>query len=155
MKYLGSLSTRHVVYLVGLVLLALLLASCAGIDLGDLVKVKTPNAIQQTTGLRSTLSLNEAEVEYQNWFNQVQATGAQWKGNIQRASEVRGLLGQLTLSALDTVGPTVAGLPVLGPALPALTGIVGLFIGSGRLRKEKEASFNKGLETGRDMAGEA
>ncbi|HRQ11391.1 MAG TPA: hypothetical protein PLG36_10240 [Trueperaceae bacterium] len=152
MKILGSLSTRHVVYLVGLLLMALVFASCAGVDLGDIVKVKTPNAIQQTTGLRSTLSLNEAEVEYQNWFNQVQTTGSQWKSNIQRAGEVRGLLGQLTLSALDTVGPTVAGLPVLGPALPALTGIVGLFIGSGRLRKEKEASFNKGLETGRDMS---
>ncbi|MBX3580197.1 MAG: hypothetical protein KF723_23595 [Rhizobiaceae bacterium] len=155
MKFLGSLSTRHVVYLVGLLFLALVLASCAGIDLGDLVKVKTPNAIQQTTGLRATLSLNEAEAEYQSWFNQTQATGAQWKSNIEKAGEVRGLLGQLTLSALDTVGPTVAGVPVLGPALPALTGIVGLFIGSGRLRKEKEASFNKGLETGRDMAGEA
>jgi hypothetical protein len=146
------MTTRHYVYLAGLALLALVLASCAGLDLGDLVKVKTPNAIQQTTGLRATLSLNEAEAEYQNWFNQTQAIGAQWKGNIARAGEVRGLLGQLTLSALDTVGPTVAGVPVLGPALPALTGIVGLFIGSGRLRKEKEASFNKGLETGRDMA---
>jgi hypothetical protein len=146
------MTTRHYVYLAGLALLALVLASCAGLDLGDLVKVKTPNAIQQTTGLRATLSLNEAEAEYQNWFNQTQAIGAQWKGNIERAGEVRGLLGQLTLSALDTVGPTVAGLPVLGPALPALTGIVGLFIGSGRLRKEKEASFNKGLETGRDMS---
>jgi hypothetical protein len=149
------MTTRHYVYLAGLALLALVLASCAGLDLGDLVKVKTPNAIQQTTGLRATLSLNEAEAEYQNWFNQTQAIGAQWKGNIERAGEVRGLLGQLTLSALDTVGPTVAGVPVLGPALPALTGIVGLFIGSGRLRKEKEASFNKGLETGRDMAVEA
>lgn len=44
---------------------------------------------------------------------------------------------------------------MLGPALPALTGIVGLFIGAGRLRKEKEASFNKGLEKGRDLTGEA
>ena len=147
------LTTRHYVYLVGLLLLALVLASCAGFDLGDIVKVKTPNNIQQTTGLPATLSLNEAETEYQNWFNQTQTTGAQWKGNIEKAGELRGLFGQLTLSALDTVGPTVAGLPVLGPALPALTGIVGLFIGSGRLRKEKEASFNKGLEKGRDFTG--
>jgi hypothetical protein len=28
-----------------------------------------------------------------------------------------------------------------------------LFIGSGRLRKEKEASFNKGLEKGSGLAG--
>ena len=111
---------------------------------------------EYNTGLPSTLSLNGAEVEYQNWFNLTQTTGvggAQWKGNIEKAGEIRGLLGQLTLSALDTVGPTVAGLPVLGPALPALTGIVGLFIGSGRLRKEKEASFNKGLEKGSGLAG--
>ena len=153
MKFLSSLSTRHYVYIVGLLLMALVLTSCAGFDLGDLVKVKTPNTIQQTTGLPSTLSLNEAEVEYQNWFNQTQTTGAQWKNNIEKAGELRGLFSQLTLSALDTVGPTVAGLPVLGPALPALTGIVGLFIGSGRLRKEKEASFNKGLEKGSDLAG--
>ena len=73
--------------------------------------------------------------------------------NIEKAGELRGLFSQLTLSALDTVGPTIAGLPVLGPALPALTGIVGLFIGSGRLRKEKEASFNKGLEKGSGLAG--
>jgi hypothetical protein len=147
------MTTRSYLYIAALALLALVLASCAGFDIGDLVKVKTPNTIQQTTGLASTLSLNEAEVEYQNWFNQTQSTGAQWKSNIERAGEIRGLLGQLTLTALDTVGPTVAGLPVLGPALPALTGIVGLFIGAGRLRKEKEASFNKGLEKGRDFGG--
>lgn len=145
------MTTRHYVYIAALALLALGLASCAGFDLGDIVKVKTPNSIQQTTGLPSTMSLNEAEVEYQNWFNGTQTTGTQWKSNIEKAGEIRGLLGQLTLSALDSVGPTVAGLPVLGPALPALTGIVGLFIGSGRLRKEKEASFNKGLEKGRDF----
>lgn len=152
-----SLTTRHYVYLGALILLALVLASCAGLDLGDIVKVKTPNAIQQTTGLPSTLSLNEAEVEYQNWFNLTQTTGVggavEGQHRAPKAGEIRGLLGQLTLSALDTVGPTVAGLPVLGPALPALTGIVGLFIGSGRLRKEKEASFNKGLEKGSTIAG--
>ncbi len=149
------MSTRHYVYVAGLALLALVLASCAGFDLGDIVKVKTPNSIQQTTGLPSKLSLNEAETEYQNWYAETQTTGAQWKGNIEKAGEIRGLLGQLTLSALDSIGPTVAGLPLLGPALPALTGIVGLFVGSGRLRKEKEASFNKGLERGTEFAGTA
>ena len=38
---------------------------------------------------------------------------------------------------------------MLGPALPAMTGLVGLFLGTGRLRKEKEASFNKGMKEGR------
>lgn len=144
---------RAVAYAFGLVMLALALAACAGFDLGDIVKVRTPNAIQQTTGLPSRVSLNEAEAEYRAWFENVQRTGAQWKASIERAGEIRGLLGQLTLSALDEVGPTLAGVPVVGPALPALTGIVGLFIGSGRLRKEKEASFNKGLKEGKTLNG--
>ena len=145
------MTTRHYVYIAALALLALTLAACVGFDLGDLVKVKTPNTIQQTTGLPATLSLNEAETEYHNWYTQTQTNGAQWKGNIEKAGEIRGLLGQLTLSGLDTVGPTLAGIPVLGPSLPAVTGLVGLFVGSGRLRKEKEASFNKGLQRGREF----
>ena len=143
------MTRRHVVYLIVMLIVVLLLAACAGLDLGDIVHVRTPNTIQQTTGLPAKISLNEAEAEYLAWFDGVQRTGAQWKASIDRAGEIRGLLGQLTLSALDEVGPTFAGVPVLGPALPALTGLAGLFIGSGRLRKEKEASFNKGLKEGR------
>lgn len=143
-----------VVYLFAAIMLSLVLGACAGFDLGDIVRVKTPNAIQQTTGLPSRVTLNEAEAEYRAWFEDTQRTGSQWKASIERAGEIRGLLGQLTLSALDSVGPTLAGLPVLGPALPALTGIVGLFIGSGRLRKEKEASFNKGLKEGKTLSGD-
>ena len=137
---------RTVAFAFGLGMVSLSLAACAGFDLGDLVQVKTPRAIQQTTGLAARTSLNEAEAEYRAWFEDVQRTGAQWKASIERGTEIRGLLGQLTLSALDQVGPTLAGVPVLGPALPALAGLAGLFLGSGRLRKEKEASFNKGLK---------
>jgi len=124
------------------------LAACAGFDLGDVVKVKTPNEIQQTRGLPRSVTLNEAEAEYRAWFDDVQRTGAHWKASIERGGEIRGLLGQLTLTALDDVGPALAGIPIAGPALPALTGLAGLFVGAGRLRKEKEASFNKGLEKG-------
>lgn len=147
------MNRRNVAYAFGLVMIALALAACAGFDLGDIIKVRTPHEIQQTTGLPFRVSLNEAEAEYRAWFEDVQRTGAQWKASIERAGEIRGLLGQLTLNALDDVGPTLAGLPVVGPALPALTGIVGLFIGSGRLRKEKEASFNKGLKEGKTLNG--
>lgn len=143
------MKTGHIAYILALVLVALALAACAGFDLGDLVRVKTPRRVQQVTGIAATTTLNEAESEYRAWFEETQRVGAQWKSNIERASEIRGIFSQLTLSTLDQIGPTVAGVPVLGPALPALTGLVGLFLGSGRLRKEKEASFNKGLKEGR------
>jgi hypothetical protein len=138
--------TRITVLAVALVALSLSLAACAGFDLGDVVRVQTPNAIQVQTGLPSSTTLNEAEAEYQAWFADVKRSGSQWKTNIERGNEIRGLLNQVTLSALDDVGPTLAGIPVLGPALPAVTGLLGLFLGTGKLRKEKEASFNKGME---------
>ncbi len=140
---------RHIAYIFALVMITLSLGACSGFDLGDIVRVKTPNTIQQTKGLPSTVTLNEAEAEYRAWFEETQRTGSQWKSNIERAGEIRGIFSQLTLSALDQVGPTVAGVPMLGPALPAMTGLVGLFLGTGRLRKEKEASFNKGMKEGR------
>ena len=143
------MKTQHIAYIFALVLIALALSACAGFDLGDLVRVKTPSRVQQSTGLAATTTLNEAEAEYRAWFEETQRVGAQWKSNIERAGEIRGIFSQLTLSALDQIGPTVAGVPVLGPALPAMTGLVGLFLGSGRLRKEKEASFNKGMKEGR------
>jgi len=146
------MTTRNAVFGFGLVMVAMALGACAGFDLGDVVKVRTPNEIQQTRGLPASTSLNEAEAEYQAWFEDVQRTGAQWKARIERGGEIRGLLGQLSLTALSDLGPTLAGVPVAGPALPALTGLAGLFLGAGRLRKEKEASFNKGLKEGRDMS---
>ena len=140
---------RHYAYIFALIMITLSLGACAGFDLGDIVRVKTPNRVQQSTGLAATTSLNEAEAEYRAWFEETQRTGSQWKSNIERASEIRGIFSQLTLSALDQLGPTVAGIPMLGPALPAMTGLVGLFLGIGRLRKEKESSFNKGMQEGR------
>ena len=146
------MQTRHIAYIFALIMITLALGACAGFDLGDIVRVKTPNRVQQATGLPATTSLNEAEAEYRAWFEETQRVGSQWKSNIERAGEIRGVFSQLTLSTLDQVGPTVAGIPMLGPALPAMTGLVGLFLGTGRLRKEKEASFNKGMKEGRVAA---
>lgn len=147
-----KLDPKYLAWGFSLVLISIALAACAGLDLGEIVKVRTPNAIQQTRGLPRTTSLNEAQAEYQAWHDDVQRTGAQWKQSIDRGGEIRGLLGQLTLSALDEFGPTIGGIPIIGPALPAVTGLLGIFLGVGRLRKEKESSFNKGLSEGEAIA---
>ena len=143
------MKTNYLIFLFVITFLVLGLLSFAGCDMGDMIHVKTPNTIQQQTGLASTISLNEAESEYQLWYQHMQTAGSQWKSNIEHANEIRNMVNQLSLSALDEIGPTVAGVPVLGPMLPAASGLLGLFLGSGKLRKEKEASFNKGLDEGR------
>jgi len=144
-----KIATKYWVFGLCLLMLTGILSSCAGYDLGDVVRVKTPNAIQQQTGLPKTISLNDASAEYQAWFDMTTSNGARWKDSIERGEQMRAVFGQLTLSALDEVGPTLAGVPVLGPMLPALTGLVGMFIGTSRLRKGKEDSYNAGLEVGK------
>jgi len=126
-------------------------AACAGFDAGDVVHVKTPPTIQQQTGLPSKTSLNEARAEYQAWHQDVQRAGAAWQASIDKGEQVRSLIGQLTLQALDQVGPTIAGVPVLGPLIPTATGLLGLLLGTGRLRKEKESSYNAGLDRGQQL----
>lgn len=140
------------IYIASLLILSATLAACAGMNVGDFVQVKTPHAIQQQTGLPARLTLNEAEAEYRAWYQDVQREGAAWKASIGQGSEVASLLNQLTLQALNDVGPSLAGVPVLGPILPVLMGIGGLFlrrpgdVSQDVLRKEKEDSYNAGLE---------
>lgn len=138
------MTTRTALYVVLFLLLGAVLASCTAFDLGDLVKVGTPESVQRSEGLSATLSLNDAEHEYRKYFENVQADLVRWRSEIERADQVAGMIGQLTLNALDQAGPMIAGVPVLGSSLPVVAGLVGLALGRGNLRKEKEKSYNAG-----------
>lgn len=131
-----------------------LVAGCAGMDLGDIIEARTPPEIQQKEGLSSTLSINEAESRYEAWIDDVQRVGAEWKGNIEKGNQFRAIISQLTLNALDNLGPAVAGVPVLAPALPAIGTLAGWFLGTGNTRKQKEKSYNAGIELGKRTAVE-
>ena len=144
--------TKSIIFAVILVMVSIVVAACAGFDFGDAVRVRTPARIQQTAGLPASLSLNESQDEYEAWYAEVQRTGTRWMANIEKANQVKTMLSQLTLQTLDTVGPTVAGIPALGPALPIIAGIIGLsFKRPGDVKKdvlhrEKQDSFNAGLK---------
>lgn len=148
---LKSLTNKNVIFIAVVAIISFSLAACAGFDLGDVIKVKTPTPIQQSHGYPSTMSLNEAEFEYQTWYESVQRAGLAWQENIEKGAEIKGLLGQLAMNGLNEAGPTLAGIPVLGPSLPVVTALGGLFLGMGRLRKEKEASFRAGLKESKTL----
>lgn len=141
-KWIGLLLTAGVV-----------LSACASFDWGDIVQAKTPIGIRQSEGLPPKMSLNDAQAEYRAWFEDVQREGERWQEEIVSASEVVGLFQQLTLSAVDSFGPAVQGIPVAGPLLyTALAGGVGFLARSSgkrkgeeegeKIAKEKERSFN-------------
>ena len=137
------------------VVVALTLAACAGFDFGNFVKVPTPAGIAQDEGLPRKMGLKEASLQYQIWYEKVKAEGEQWKANIETGDQVAGMLSQLSLQGLNQLGPSLGGVPVAGPTLVGLLGIGGYLLGRAPLRKEKEASFNKGLEKGAEAASTA
>ena len=146
---------KTIAWVIGLAALCSVVVACAGFDSGDIIRVKTPRPIQQQHGLKSTVSLNEAASEYEAWLEDVQRTGAEWRMNIEQGEEMRTMLHQLTLTGLDAVGPTVAGVPMLAPLLPFGAGIAGLLFGQRRLRREKESSFKAGIREGTEVGGGA
>lgn len=139
---------KTLILVVVAILIAGTLAACAGFNLGDIIKVKTPIAIQQADGVPASLTLNESEAEYRLWMDKTKAAGLEWKNRIASGNEIRNLLGQLAMTGLNDVGPTIGGLPILGPAIPLFTTGLGLFIGRSGLSKHKEESFNAGLKKG-------
>ncbi|MCC7409707.1 MAG: hypothetical protein IT442_16700 [Phycisphaeraceae bacterium] len=143
---------KWIVWCCVLLAVSVTLSVLGGCDLRNVVEVQTPRAVQQSEGLPSRMSLRDSQAEYEAWLADVQRTGAVWRENIEQGEAIRATLAQLALTGLNEVGPTLAGLPLGGPLMLAATGIVGAFVGGGRTSKEKEKSYNAGLEKGKELS---
>jgi hypothetical protein len=145
---------------IAILLIGLGLSALAGCNVGDIVKSRIPVAVQKSEGLPSQLSHNESQVEYEKWLHDVESDSQQWRANLERSEQIAGLLGNLTLSALDSVGPVIAGIPVGGALLPVLTGLAALFVkrpgdvSTAKLSQEKQDSYNAGIKRAASLAGQ-
>jgi hypothetical protein len=145
---------------IAILLIGLGLSALAGCSVGDVVKSRIPVAVQKSEGLPSQLSHNESQVEYEKWLHGVESDSQQWRANLERSEQIAGLLGNLTLSALDSVGPVIAGIPVGGALLPVLTGLAALFVkrpgdvSTAKLSQEKQDSYNAGIKRAASLAGQ-
>ncbi len=145
---------RSVVVIILSVGLALVGAACnaSGFTFRSLVQVETPPGIQQDTGLPKKLPLPRAELEYQDWYDRVKRDGTRWKASIEQGQQTADLFDNLVLGTIEgALGPAAATTPGLALAL-------GYFIRrrgdvtAEQLRKEKEESYNAGLELGKKLA---
>ena len=109
-------------------LLALAVASCSGLNLDKFVRAEVPTEIQQERGLPASITLDRSRKEYVRWSDDVKRTGAEWRDNIASAEEVRAIFAQITMQAFQSVGPMVAGVPVLSGLLPGAALLLGYFV---------------------------
>lgn len=142
-------------FFVALLAISSVLMACAGMDFGDIVQVETPVELQRDKGYPKRMSLNDSRELYQADLEDHARNMATWKGNIESGDQFAGILTQLTLQQINDAGPAIAGVPVLGPAMPIVTGLAAWWLQGIRTQREKRDSYNKGLKVGANTATQA
>lgn len=132
---------------------AIALFALAGCQVGDLVQANVPQSVRKVVPSEPRVSYNEAKVVYADWRASVERTAEQFQTELDRKAELVSLLGTLTNDAMLVGVPVLESLPGGGLLATGLVGFGAWFLRSPgtdkRLAREKEASFNKGLEQGR------
>ncbi len=127
----------------------------SGCSLADLIRVRVPRGVQSSLHIEPTVRLSEAGVTWERWQSFVELESRSFNENIDRSAEVAGLIGSLMNMGLEVGSGPLTSLPGGAFFLASLTGLGGLFLRtpgtSKRVAKEKEASYNKGLERGRRL----
>jgi hypothetical protein len=138
---------------------AIMLFALAGCQVGDVVQANVPQAVRQVVPSEPRVSFNEARAVYADWRASVERTAEQFQLELDRKAELVSLLSSLTNDAMLVGVPVLESLPGGGLLTTGLVGLGAWFLRSPgtdkRLAREKEASFNKGLEEGRALTNPA
>lgn len=139
---------------------ALLLVTVSGCSLQDLVRVAVPKPVAQVTGVEDEVYLSSVDLVWSEWEAFVTRNTNAFEAADIKARERLATLESLTDMGLGAIESSIpGGAPLGGVALSALSLMTGLFLkrpGTDRaVAKEKEASYNAGLEVGRIDAVEA
>jgi len=115
--------------------------------LSDLVRVRVPAEVQRATNSPPKITLTEAEGVMENYIR----AGEQFKDNISQSYEWLGFLTSLSSTGIELGKAAIPG-GAVGLSLLSLAG--GIFIKGPGTAKEKNASYNKGLEEGSRLASQ-
>jgi hypothetical protein len=138
------------------VIFAVSLPQLTGCSLADVVKTDVPIGIQRSIGSESKVSLREASYTWDEWINHVEVNSEQFADNIDRSSQVFGLLSAFTNTGVDSLDGIIGQTPLGATLIAMLAGAAGLFTKTPgtdkKISKEKEDSYNAGLFKGKQIA---
>ena len=147
-------------YIMAAVTIALfaVLASLQGCDIRSQLVVKAPKDVLEVVDLE-TMTLADADAAYEDWANWVDTRTRQFQRAVadaeDRYARIEALI-DLGLSAAEQGGASLPGGAFLVGGLSLLTGLVLKRPGEDkRVSKEKEESYNAGIEAGKRAVLEA
>lgn len=133
---------------------ASVLAAC---QVEDLIKVDVPPEVARAVETEERVTVADSQAVWEDWVAWVDRQTSRLEQSIAEGQERVGLIRSLTEAGISIGQDAASTLPGGALISAALAGLGGLFLrrpgDATRERLEKEASYNAGLEKGRQLAG--
>jgi len=134
----------------------LLSVAAAGCQVSDLIKVDVPKDVRDGVGVEGDVTLTQVPDVWEDWNEYVEKNTKRLEAGTDRAYELLGFVNSATsiaIAAAEGAAPAFPGGAIL---FGLLSGAAGLYMkkpGTDRaIAKEKEASYNAGLEKAKALA---
>lgn len=141
---------------VGVVVLFSSLAG--GCSASDLIKVNVPSGVQRSIATPASITLTDAGHEWDRWTQFVEIESEKFSASINRGQELLGFVQSMANTGLGAAESALGGIPFGGFAVGGLGLLGGLFFEKPGTQKkeakEKESSYNAGMEQGKRIAEE-
>lgn len=138
------------------VLTFLLVSVLAACDLDDVIRVKVPEGVAKSIEVEESITLAESDVAWDEWLAWVERQSSRFATEIDRGNEIAGVLRSLTETGIQIGQGAAATLPGGAFLTSGMALLGGLFLrrpgDAKREQREKEASYNAGLEKGQMIA---
>jgi hypothetical protein len=130
--------------------------SVQGCDLQKMISVDVPGGVQDAIDAPEDISLSESGYLWDQWQNWVDANSKALARNIEDGNERVALIENVTAMGIGALGEVSGNFPGGAILFSGLSLMTGWFLKRPKedkvVAKEKEDSYNAGLEKGKELA---
>jgi len=121
-----------------------------GCQISDLIRVDVPNDVKTAVGIEGNVTLTQIPDVWDDWQDYVEKNTKRLEAESERSYELLGFINSATNIAIGAAEGAASSFPGGALLIGLLSGAAGLYMkkpGTDRvIAKEKEASYNAGLE---------
>lgn len=130
--------------------------SASGCQVSDLISVDVPKDVKEAVGVDGNVSLTDLPDVWDDWQQYVQRNTDRLESETERSYELLGFINSATDLAITAAGNAAPAFPGGAILVGLLTGAAGLYMKKpgtdSVIAKEKEASYNAGMDKARALA---
>jgi len=145
----------HAAFIVGIIVVAFaVLMILQGCNLASFVQVNVPAPVKTAVGIAPSdkVTLDNADIVWEDWLAYVNSNTKKFESAIEDANERYATIRNLTDMSIGIIGQETAGIPGGAILMSAISLVGGILLKrpgeDARVAKEKQDSYNKGLEVG-------